>query len=289
MPADDGSIDLDHLRQWIGRSTEAEDIATPALVERFCTTFLPHLASSADDETPLGLHWCLAPQTAAMSELGRDGHSRLGTFLPPVTFPRRMWAGGEIDFVAPIAVASRVVRRSVIADVRLKQGRSGPLCFVSVRHEYSAEGQTKISERQELVFRPQSRANAKPGTPLPQARNHLPRPDLVWTIQPSSVLLFRYSALTFNGHRIHYDQPYATNVEGYPGLLVHGPLQATLLLNAAAAVQRRAPRRFSYRNLAPIFSGTSFQACAARTSDGQVECWIDGAGGTKAMLGTATA
>ena len=116
----------------------------------------------------------------------------------------------------------------------------------------------------------------------------MPRPDLVWTIQPSSVLLFRYSALTFNGHRIHYDQPYATNVEGYPGILVHGPLQATLLLNAAAAVQRRHPR-FSYRNLAPIFSGTSFQAGAARTSDGQVERRIEGAGGTKAMLGTATA
>ena len=286
MPADEGSIDLDYMRQWIGRSAEAEEIATPALVERFCTTLLPHLTGFSDDETPLGIHWCLAPQAVAVSELARDGHAKLGTFLPPVPLPRRMWAGGEIEFLRTIPIGSKVVRRSVIADIVLKQGRSGALCFVSVRHEYSADGQTKIRERQDIVFRDEAPPDAKPGTRAPQIPN-VPKPDLVWVIEPSSVLLFRYSALSFNGHRIHYDQPYATGVEGYPGLVVHGPLQATLLLNAAATVLNRTPRRFSYRNVAPIFSGTSLRACAAQTADGKVECWIEGKDGNTAMLATA--
>ena len=134
MTASNTSIDLARLRQWIGRSEEAEDIATPALVERFCTTLLPHLASFEDAHTPLGIHWCLAPRVAPMSALGRDGHPAVGDFLPPVPLSRRMWAGGEIEFLAAIPRGGRVVRRSVIADVVLKQGRSGPLCFVSVRH-----------------------------------------------------------------------------------------------------------------------------------------------------------
>jgi 3-methylfumaryl-CoA hydratase len=287
MAADDGSIDLDYLRQWIGRSEEAEDIATPALVERFCTTLLPHLAPFEDAHSPLGIHWCLAPRLALMSELGRDGHPSLGGFLPPVSLSRRMWAGGEIEFLAAIPRGGRVVRRSVIADVALKQGRSGSLCFVSVHHEYSAAGQTKIRERQDIVFRDEPRSQLHAAVRSPQQRHGLPAADLVWAVSPSSVLLFRYSALTFNGHRIHYDQPYATGVEGYPGLVVHGPLQATLLLNAAATVLSRTPRRFSYRNLAPLFADAPFHACAAQTAERQVECRVEGTDGTTAMIATA--
>jgi 3-methylfumaryl-CoA hydratase len=288
MNADDSSIDLEQLRQWVGRTAEAEDIATPALVERFCTTLLPHLAPFDEGLTPLGFHWCLAPQAVAMSALGRDGHPSLGSFLPPVPFPRRMWAGGEIEVAAPIPIGSRVVRRSVVADIVLKQGRSGPLCFVSVGHEYATANGIALKERQDLVFRDEPRLEEMPGTPSQQSRNDSPEPNLVWTITPSSVLLFRYSALTFNGHRIHYDHPYATGVEGYPGLVVHGPLQATFLFNAAATVLNRPPQRFSYRSIRPIYSGAPFQVCASQSSDGQVECWIEDADKNRAMLATVT-
>jgi 3-methylfumaryl-CoA hydratase len=288
MTASNSSIDLARLRQWIGRSEEAEDIATPALVERFCTTLLPHLASFDDAHTPLGIHWCLAPRVAPISALGRDGHPALGDFLPPVPLSRRMWAGGEIEFLAAIPRGGRVVRRSVIADVVLKQGRSGPLCFVSVRHEYATEDRVAISERQDIVFRDEPRSEVQAALRSSQQRHSSPAAGLIWTISPSSVLLFRYSALTFNGHRIHYDHPYATEVEGYPGLVVHGPLQATLLLNAAATILRQTPRRFSYRNLAPIFADTPFLACAAQTAEGQVECWVEDARKNTAMQATAT-
>lgn len=263
-------VDLDALKGWIGRTETASDDLTLRLAALFRATLHPHLAP-ADGAAPLGLHWCLAPPQVATRDLSTDGHPARGGFLPPVPLPRRMWAGGEITFLAPLHIGDTVERRSKIVDLRLTEGRSGPLCFVTVEHEVATDRGMAIRERQDIVYREAPQGTAPPvkdsvssGAP--------PAADLAWTVDAAPPLLFRYSALTFNSHRIHYDLPYAREQEGYPDLVVHGPLQATLLLNLAAAFQGRSPRRFRYRGLAPLFSGRPLHLRAVRTASG-VDCW----------------
>jgi 3-methylfumaryl-CoA hydratase len=248
---------------WIGRRSEAEDFVTPRLVASFRAIFEERLARVSEGHAPFGAHWCLAPPIAATSALGGDGHPATNIDLPPAPQPRRMWAGGALELLQPLRLGDRVVRVSTIADVTRKRGRSGELWFVAIDHEYSCERGAAIRERQDLVYRDAARAAAaaaakEAATPAAAARRRVVR----GTIVPSATLLFRYSALTFNGHRIHYDLPYATGIEGYPGLVVHGPLQATLLLNQAAADHGPRLRRFSYRALAPAFAGTPLSICA---------------------------
>jgi 3-methylfumaryl-CoA hydratase len=281
------AIDIAALNQWIGRSREAEEVITPRLVEAYRATLTPHLAPVEAGEVPLALHWCLAPELAPTGALGPDGHSLGSGFLPPLPLPRRMWAGGEVEILAPLHTGDRVTRRSTIADISLKEGRSGALCFVTVRHALATERGIAIRERQDLVYRAAIAAGAgpAPSSPVPETPQ---RPDLTWRVEATPLLLFRYSALTFNGHRIHYDHPYATGVEGYPGLLVHGPLQATLLLNLAASLGSRAPRRFSYRATAPLVAGQPFELRGLRDSAGAVECWSADAAGSIAMKATAS-
>ena len=240
---------------WIGRENESEDIVTQRLADSFRAILAPHLADVPGDAAPLGLHWCLSPAIASMDELGPDGHPAKNRDLPPVPMPRRMWAGGEIETIAPLRIGDRVRRRSTIADIARKQGRSGELWFVAVGHEYSTERGPAIRERHDIVYREAGlpkKSGAAPGTERPAERPFA----VSWTVATSPVLLFRYSAITFNGHRIHYDLPYATEVEGYDGLVVHGPIQATLLYNLAAARVGAAPQRFAYRAVAPAFAGT---------------------------------
>ncbi|TNC14991.1 protein dehydratase [Methylobacterium terricola] len=261
-------IDIDHLRSWIGRTREVEDVVTPRLVAEYRATLAPHLAPVAEGEAPLALHWCLAPETPAADALGPDGHAAKGGFLPPVPLPRRMWAGGEVETLAPLRVGDRVVRRESVADVTVKRGRTGTLCFVTVWHEYLTERGPAIRDRQDIVYREASR----PGDAAPAAK---PAPDedaAAWSVEANSVLLFRYSAMTFNGHRFHYDQPYATQVEGYPGLVVHGPMQASLLLNLAASRLGRVPARFRYRGVAPMIAGSHF-AVAGRPEGEGFRAW----------------
>ncbi|MDE2452237.1 MAG: MaoC family dehydratase N-terminal domain-containing protein, partial [Burkholderiales bacterium] len=222
------TIDIDHLRTWIGRTTIAEDQVTPVPLRALAATLDRDDPPPAEGE-PISpcWHWLYFLPLHRQSEIGPDGHPRRGGFLPPVPLPRRMWAGSQIEFQRPITVGQSLVRRSLIEDVRMKEGRSGPLVFVKVLHEVQADGQPAIAERHDIVYRdmPQPGEPAPAGTPAPD--------DAQWTRQivPDDVLLFRYSALTFNGHRIHYDRRYVTGVEGYPGLVVHGPLIATLLLD----------------------------------------------------------
>ncbi len=237
--------DIDHLRTWIGRQEEARDILSPGLVARYRATLAGWLHESGDGVPP-GLHWCLAPAAVPPAELGPDGHPRRGGFLPPVPYETRMWAGGEIRFHAPLRVGDTVLRRSRIDDVTAKAGRSGPLVFVTVAHRHEVAGALRVEERQDIVYRPATGA----GRPEPV---RAPVPPGAFVCDP--VTLFRYSALTFNGHRIHYDHPYVTGAEGYPGLVVHGPLQATLLMNAAAARAGTAALRFAYRGLSPLVAG----------------------------------
>ncbi|WP_288580002.1 MaoC family dehydratase N-terminal domain-containing protein [uncultured Methylobacterium sp.] len=256
-------IDIDHLRGWIGRSREVEDVVTPRLVAEYRATLAPHLAPVASGDAPLALHWCLAPETPAADALGPDGHAAKGGFLPPVPLPRRMWAGGEIETLAPLRIGDRVVRRETVSDVAVKHGRTGTLCFVTVRHEYETERGLAIRDRQDIVYREASR----PGDAAPAAKPVPAGDEAAWSVEANSVLLFRYSAMTFNGHRFHYDHPYATQVEGYPGLVVHGPMQASLLLNLAAQRLGRVPARFRYRGVAPMIAGSRFAVAGRREAE----------------------
>ncbi len=277
-------LDLDHLRQWIGRSTEASDIVTTQLVKGLRATLFQEIGEpEPGDPAPFTTHWCLAQPVFPMSMLGPDGHPTRGGFLPPVPLPRRMWAGGELEFLDALRVGDDTKRTSRIADVTMKTGSTGALCFVSVEHVVTTPRGIAIRERQDIVYRDISTtpsAAAKLPTPAPVAKHretHLSDP----------VLLFRYSALTFNGHRIHYDRDYVTKVEGYPGLIFHGPLQAALIVEFAAKLHRgQPPKKFSYRGVQPLFEGSEFSVNANDTSAG-MELWTANAEGQPTMKGTA--
>jgi 3-methylfumaryl-CoA hydratase len=218
-----------------------------------------------------------------LAGVGPDGHAAKGEFLPPVPLPRRMWAGGSIETRGPLRVGETVRRRSVIADITLKHGRTGALCFVSVDHEYASERGMALIERHDIVYREATDAMAK-APPPPEPKPPEPKPaDLAWQVEATPTLLFRYSAMTFNGHRIHYDQPYVTGVEGYPGLVVHGPLQASLMFNLAAVLGGRRPRHFRYRGLTPLIAGQSFAIKGRRGPGGGIACWTENALGQTCM------
>ena len=277
-------IDIDHLRSWTGKTEEAQDIVTPRLVRSFAATFGQHLASCGAGEAPLALHWCLAPPIVPIEATGGDGHAARGGFLPPVPLPRRMWAGGRVETLAPLREGDLVTRLSRIGEIAWKEGRSGPLCFVAVHHEFTTERGVALRERHDIVYR----EAAKPGgaTDAAAAPAAVEEPaDLTWEVEASPLLLFRYSALSFNGHRIHYDLPYATQVEGYAGLVVHGPIQATLIANIVASLTQGAPLRLDYRGLSPLIAGETFRVKAKRLADGRVRGWTEGADGRIRMEG----
>jgi 3-methylfumaryl-CoA hydratase len=281
------AIDLEHLRQWIGRTEEKTDIVTAHLVAGLRSVlFLDVGKPIAGDAAPFTAHWCLTLPVVPMSEVGPDGHPNRGGFLPPVPLPRRMWAGGAIAFIEPLRVGDAVTRTSTIKDVTMKSGSTGVLCFVSVDHVLQTPRGVAIRERHDIVYRdmPAEGANAAPAKPpaAPVAAKHSERH------LADPVLLFRYSALTFNGHRIHYDRDYVTKVEFYPGLIVHGPLQAAMLIELAAKLHRgKAPASFVYRGLQPLFDGSEFSVNANDIASG-LDLWTANAKGEPTMRGTAT-
>ncbi|PTM41801.1 MaoC family dehydratase N-terminal domain-containing protein [Bosea sp. 124] len=277
-------MDIEHLKTWMGRTEEASDLVTPRLIASYAATFAPHLAPCPAGDAPLALHWCLAPPIAPMAALGADGHPAKGDFLPPVPLPRRMWAGGSIATMAPLREGDLVTRRSRISNVTAKEGRTGPLCFVAIDHELSTPRGLALRERHDIVYR---EASSLPAAPAAAAE---PQPaELSWTVEAGPVLLFRYSALTFNGHRIHYDLPYVTREEGYAGLVVHGPIQATLMLNIAAVLTGRSTLKLDYRGVSPLIAGAAFVVKARRQEDGTIRTWTEGADGRLRMEGTARA
>jgi 3-methylfumaryl-CoA hydratase len=279
------SIDLAALKPSIGRVLSASDAVTAQLVRRLRATLdeVPG-EPAAGDGAPLSIHWCLAPMAAPMSELGSDGLPERGGFLPPVALPRRMWAGGKLEWHDRLRVGDPIARRTEIADIALKEGRSGPLCFITLSHEISTARGLALRERQDLVFRDLEHDGAPPPAPLGLAP---PAPQWQRTLRADPVLLFRYSALTFNSHRIHYDRRYCEKSEGYPGLLVHGPLQATLLIELAHSTRPETmPRRFEYRALRPLFDGAMFTVNALTAGDG-LELWIADEAGQPTMKGRA--
>jgi 3-methylfumaryl-CoA hydratase len=274
------SPDGQSFADWIGRSRQRTDVLTARIADEYRATLAPHLAELPG--APLGSHWALAPEIEAAAELGPDGHPRLGLHLPPLPFARRMWAGGELRLEAPLQVGDEVVKTSVIEDIAFKSGATGPLAFVTMRHAYEVKGKRVISERQDIVYRTPSGEAGKP-TLAPSAE-----PLASFTVEATPTLLFRYSAFTFNGHRIHYDLPYATGVEGYAGLVVHGPMQAALMLNAAAMALGHAPASFRYRGLSPLIAGAPFRIEAMRAEGGGMTTRVVSSAGAVTMSGAAS-
>lgn len=247
---------------WIGRSFTRREPVSERLVEGFRATLGPWLA---DQDAPPGLHWCLCPDMVVADRLGRDAHPRPGLFLPALPFPRRMWAGGTLELTGRFRPGDLVTRKTTIENIRFRQGRSGPLGFVAVRHLYAVDGQTVLDEVHDIVYRP----DPVPGlAATPPVAPDLGAPLDAMELTPDPVLLFRFSALTFNGHRIHYDPSYATGVEGYDGLVVHGPLQAVLMLNLATRVLGRVPQSVRYRGLSPLTVGKPIAVEAHGGQDG---------------------
>ncbi|MEQ3728106.1 MAG: hypothetical protein ABNH38_11920 [Tateyamaria sp.] len=231
---------------WIGRKTLHTETLTPRLIAEFRVTLDGVLAPLA---VPPGVEFCLAPDICTPDLLGRDGHPRTGIYLPDLPLPRRMWAGGQIKRVAPLSEGENITKISTIENVTFKTGRSGRLGFVTLRNLYQVDAKTRIEERQDIVYR----EDPNPGAPLPAPPQADPWLDAeTRDITTSPTLLFRYSALTFNGHRIHYDAPYAREVEGYDGLVVHGPMQAIWMQNLATMLLGHAPTLFEYRGTAPL-------------------------------------
>lgn len=276
-------LDLDHLRSWIGREEAKSEPVTTALVERFDATFGRTGDTTPGAAAPVMIHLCLAPPAAPMDQLGPDGHPARGGFLPPVPLPRRMWAGGSFAFHDDIRIGETVTRRSVIRDVAVKQGRTGTLCFVTVEHRIESGSRHVLTERQDIVYRDLD----PPGGPAKAAPPPAPEGTHRVTVAPTAPLLFRYSALTFNGHRIHYDAPYVREVEGYPGLIVHGPLQASQLVHLAERVRGRVPRTFDFRSLSTIFDTADYTLNATEDGDG-LKLWTAQQGGPVAMEARAT-
>ena len=253
--------DANDYSGWIGHRISRSEIVTDRMVEHFRLTLT---GTRGPLDVPAGFHWCLAPDAVEPQDFGRDGHPRTGIFLPALPLPRRMWAGGEVVWSGEICSGDTVERISTIRDVTFKQGRSGPLGFVTVDHEYLVGGEVRIRDRQDIVYREDPKPGVQPapkaGEPWETVRS--------WKITPTSTLLFRYSALTFNGHRIHYDYPYATGVEGYDGLVVHGPLQSTWMQNLAADLLGRLPASFAYRGLSPLTCDRPVTVEARETDEG---------------------
>ncbi len=259
----------DELKVWTGRTETVTDVVTAAPVRMLRATLDLPPDEPLQTLPPLW-HWLYFLPSARRSELGPDGHPRRGGFLPPVPLPRRMWAGGQLEFFGPLRIGDAIERVSTIDDVTVKSGRSGALCFVRVRHEVSSPRGLALREFHDIVYRPEPVA----GAPAPAGE---PAPAATWSepVVPDDVLLFRYSALTFNGHRIHYDRKYVTEVEGYPGLIVHGPLLATLLAGLGGRqFAGREPKSFSFRALKPVFDLHPFEVCGKPDGSDAAELWV---------------
>ena len=277
------------LREWIGRTETLHDVVTATPYAALSATLdRPPERPPPGTELPPLWHWLYFLPLARQSEIGDDGHAKRGGFLPPVPLPRRMWAGSQFEFRSALRVGERIERTSTIEDVTEKSGRSGALVFVKVRHEVRREGEPDVAllEFHDIVYREAPRAGDPPAPPQPAPAEALWKKRWV----PDDVLLFRYSALTFNGHRIHYDRRYVTEVEGYPGLIVHGPLIATLLLDLLRH-EKPAARVASYefRAVRPTFDTHPFEVCGAPRAGGRtIDLWARDHEGALTMKATAT-
>jgi 3-methylfumaryl-CoA hydratase len=273
------TLDIGHLKSWVGRQETVEDVVRP-----FPLTALSAVldrddppARDGDPVPPLG-HWLYCLPVYRQSTLGTDGHAQRGGFLPPVPLERRMWAGGRLTFPGQLRVGEKITRKSTVADVSMKDGRTGPLVFVLVKHEISSPAGLAITEEHDIVYREAPRKD-EPVPPPKKART-----DGAWRrdLKPDDPLLFRYSALTFNAHRIHYDRRYVTEVEGYPGLIVHGPLTATLLIDLLRRNSTARVTSFKFRAVKALFDINPMAVCGIRYGN-KVALWAQDHEGNVAM------
>ena len=276
------------LKEWIGKTEEVTDVVTATPVAALAATLdRPAERPMVGTALPPLWHWLYFLPLHRQSDIGPDGHAKRGGFLPPVPLPRRMWAGSQLEFHAPLRVGDAIARTSTIADVTDKSGRTGRLVFVKVRHEVRRAGESAVAltEFHDIVYR--EAAKPEDVAPPPKAAPASSAWEREWI--PDDVLLFRYSALTFNGHRIHYDRRYVTEVEGYPGLIVHGPLIATLLLDLLRHERPDADvARYEFRAVRPLFDISPFFVCGEPQPDGKtVRLWARDHEGFLAMDATA--
>ena len=270
------------LETWIGREQQLQETVDVAAMNRLGMTLgLEPTLRAGDPIAPLW-HFATFIEAVPSGRLGHDGHPQRGGFLPPVALPRRMWAGSRITFSAPIPAGADATKVSRIEKVALKDGSSGPLCFVTVRHVTSVDGELCIDEEQDIVYRDDPDPDAPAREPKPAPTDA----DNSRTIEPDPTLLFRYSAVTFNGHRIHYDRDYASSVEGYDGLVFHGPLTATLLADLATE-NGESLATFSFRGVSPLLDTAPF-TIHRRASETGADLWAANPAGGLAMTAEAT-
>lgn len=270
----------DDVRGHLGRVATADWVLGKRDVAEFVAVLGPFLAEGIDP--PLGLHFAFPPVPQPQSALGPDGLPASDGLRPPLPYPHRRAAGGELHLPGLLPLGGRIVRRSSLLDIQFKPGRSGPLCITRVSHDYLAP-QLVLKEVQTTVF-----CHAQPApTAATAALDASPAKACARTaVEFTGLLLFRYSALTGNTHRIHFDERYAREEEGFDGLVVHGPLQATVLMNAAATLAGRAPTRFSYRATAALTAGPA-TVCTSRLDDHRIRCWMERSDGLATMTGEA--
>jgi len=275
---------------WPGREERRQDVLSCARVERWCATL--DCAGPINGMAPQGTHWILCTPDEPTAALGTDGHPRRDdtaeSFLPPLPLPRRMWAASKVSFLAPLRLGEGIARRSRVVSIAPKQGGSGQLVFVEVEHETLCGAELAVREVQSLVYREASPRGAPPVPPPSGPDGFDPSPwDAVRTLTPAEPLLFRFSALTFNSHRIHYDLPYATCEEGYRGLVVHGPLTATLLLDLVRReLGEQALAQLAFRALSPAICGEPLHLALRRAGD-QLELGAFASDGRPIMSATA--
>ncbi len=258
-----------NLAAWVGKTETQTGILDEAAASMLYATL-----DTSDSSAPMQgyqmpplWHWSAFTPKAPMDLLNSDGHPKLGDFMPPIKLARRMWAGGSLTFHTPLHVGARLKRDSGIVAITEKEGAAGPMVFVTLRHEISQGGARAVSETQDIVYlNIPDRFSAPKAKPVPERFEFMSRADT------SEARLFRYSAATFNAHRIHYDLPYASQVEKYPGLVVHGPLQATLLMQAAMAHTGSKPATFSFRGIHPMFHFDDMHLFGSATDDGMDLC-----------------
>jgi len=271
------------LEDWVGNQISHKEIIHQHALNGFAA--LMDEEGAASGVVPSGGHWMYFLMTDRQSRIGPDGHAIKGDFLPPVELPRRMWAGSQLEFHAPLRAGDTAEKISTIQKVTPKQGRTGALVFVTVVHQVKNEKGLCITEENDIVFR-EAAGEADGETKEMQAAPT----DGEWdvSVTPDTVMLFRYSALTFNGHRIHYDRDYCLNEEGYPGLVVHGPLLGTLLMRLASkGMDGRPLKKFSYRNFNPIFDTAPFTLSGKPESADRCSVWVRGPAGELAVEATA--
>ena len=273
------------LQQWVGKTATQQDLINCNAAVALAATLNHKKVPVEGNPLPPLWHWIYFWAIAAQADIGQDGHPERGGFLPPVLLPRRMWAGGRLQFMAPVPIGAVATRTSRILSVTTKSGKSGDLAFVTVRHEICCDGVAAITEEHDIVYR------SLPGKDAPAPQPVMAPLAAAWqrTVDPDPVLLFRYSALTFNGHRIHYDRSYVTAIEGYPGLIVHGPLIATLLVDL---LNEHLPHAhlsaFSFRAISPLFDTQAFTLCGEPDDDGEtVRLWAKNSQGQEAMQAEA--